>query len=185
MEPSIPVSISISIANKRRILLGPIILREKFPVRARRELERRNRKKINSNGRRRKARRERRGEGEEETRNRGNEKSWTWATHHECPHGCCCSLIWGLMLRGCLVAPFYTGQLGGPTRCLDPSPMRCDGAIANLSPSFSFSLSLSLGPCLFLRYGAALLKFVSVLSLKFIHSILIASASTCDTLASG
>lgn len=79
-------------------------------------------------------RRERRG-GEEETRNRGR------ATHHECPHGCCCSLIWGLMLRGCLVAPFYTGQLGSPTRCLDPSPMRCDGTIANLSPSLSFSFS--------------------------------------------
>lgn len=31
-------------------------------------------------------------------------------TYHECPHGCCCSLIWGLMLSGWLEAPFYTGQ---------------------------------------------------------------------------
>lgn len=57
MEPSIPVSISISIANERRILLGPIILREKSPVRARRELERRSRKKN-------KQRREKKKEGE-------------------------------------------------------------------------------------------------------------------------
>lgn len=68
MEPSIPVSISI--ANERRILLGPIILREKSPVRARKELERRNRKKSKQ------WREKKEGEkGVEGCRGRGHEKS--------------------------------------------------------------------------------------------------------------
>lgn len=76
------------------------------------------------------------------------------------------------MLRGCLEASFYTGQLG-PHSSLDPSPMRCDGAIANLS----FLLSPSFTSRCFLHGTNPSREFVSVLSLKFNDSIRIGSVT--------
>lgn len=103
------------------------------------------------------------------------------ATHHECPHGCCRSLIWGLMLRGCLEASFYTGQSGPHSM---PRPITyemrrsyCKSLALFLCLFLSFPLSfLKLLFLLVRRVACASHKFVSVLSLKFIHSIRIGSS---------
>lgn len=181
MEPSIPVFDLDLIGERIRLISLRVLAFLQEICRTRERRVRGSEWKKNSGGRKKKKKREGGGGKERRKREIGETRNRERATHHECPHGCCCSLIWGLMLRGCLVAPFYTGQLGGPTRCLDPSPMRCDGAIANLSRSLSLFLSI-----LAIRSGTAqicLCTFVEIHPLD--SSTRIGSvASTRDTHAS-
>lgn len=186
MKPSIPVSISISIAittDSPRFSHGPFILWEISRICARGETERIKKKK-----QWRERRRRRRTEKSEEERGKGNEKSGKREI-----------VVDGLLTTNALMVaavpwfedwcsadvlkpPFIRASLGAP---LDASTHHLWDATELLQISLPLSLSLSFSrslPPLVIRSRTHLLKFVSVLSLKFIYSIWIGSvASTRNT----
>lgn len=188
MEPSIPVSISFSIANERRIpfvSLTVLSSSEKFFVRARRESERRfqiNKKKKQRPEKEEEGTRRQRWGGEEGTRNWGNEKSWTGYSPRM-PSWLLLFLDLRTDAPRMSCSPLLYGPAWGPHSM--PRPITYEmrrSYCKSLSLSLSLSLSVLTSSC---DTEPVLLKFVSTLSLKFIHSIWMGSiASTRDTHAS-